>query len=70
VEADQSASRRRQDELEAHLLAVLAGNWRDAAEKGRYLLNRFAATLTSQDRLRQRLIATVLADFARLSGKS
>jgi Transglutaminase-like superfamily len=47
VEADQSALRRRQAELEAHLLAAPAADWREAAEKARYLLNFFAATLTS-----------------------
>ena len=70
VEADQSALRRRQDELEAHLLAAPATNWCEAAEKARYLLNLFAATLTSQDPRRQKLIAAVLADFERLSGES
>jgi len=63
VEADQSALRLRQDELEAHLLAAPAANWREAAEKARYLLNLFAATLTSQDPRRQKLIAAVLARF-------
>jgi hypothetical protein len=67
VEADQSALRLRQDELEAHLLAAPAADWGEAAEKARYLLNLFAATLTSQDPRQQRLIAAVLADFARLS---
>ena len=70
VEADQSALRLRQDELEAHLLAAPAANWREAAEKARYLLNLFAATLTSQDPRRQKLIAAVLADFERLSCES
>jgi hypothetical protein len=69
VEADQSALRRRQDELEAHLLAAPAANWREAAEKARYLLNLFAATLTSQDPRRHKLIAAVLADFERLAGE-
>src|SRR5713226_5091442 len=69
VEADQNALRLRQDELEAHLLAAPAANWHEAAEKARYLLNLFAATLTSQDPRRQKLIAAVLADFERLSGE-
>jgi hypothetical protein len=69
VEADQSALRLRQDELEAHLLAAPAANWREAAEKARYLLNLFAAMLTLQDPRRQKLIAAVLADFERLSGE-
>jgi hypothetical protein len=69
VEADQSALRLRQDELEAHLLAAPPANWREAAEKARYLLNLFAATLTQQDPRRQKLIAAVLSDFERLSGE-
>jgi hypothetical protein len=69
VEADQNALRLRQDELEAHLLAAPAANWREAAEKARYLLNLFTATLTSQDPRRRKLIVAVLADFERLSGE-
>jgi hypothetical protein len=60
----------RQEELEAHLLASPAANWHEAAEKARYLLNLFAASLTSQDPRRQKLIVAVLADFKRLSGES
>ena len=70
VEADQRALRRRQDELEAHLLAAPAADWREEAEMARYLLNPFGATLTSQDPRRQKLIAAVLADFERLSVES
>jgi len=62
--------RLRQDELESHLIAAPAASWQEAAEKARYLLNLFAATLTSQDPRRQKLIATVLADFERLSGRT
>jgi len=67
VEADQSALRVRQDELEAYLLAAPTENWREAADKARYLLTLFAATLTSQDPRRQMLVAAVLADFELLS---
>ena len=67
VEANERALRERQDELEAHLIAVPAANWPEAAEKARYLLNLFAATLSAQDPRRQTLIAAVLADFQRLS---
>jgi hypothetical protein len=49
VEANEKALRLRQDELEAHLLAAPAANWREAAEKARYLLNLFAAFLGAQD---------------------
>jgi hypothetical protein len=67
VEANEQTLRLRQDELESHLIAAPAANWPEAAEKARYLLNIFAATLTSQDPRRQKLIAAVLEDFARLS---
>lgn len=70
VETDQNALRVRQEELESHLLASPAANWHEAAEKARYLLNLFSESLTSQDPRRQKLIATVLADFKRLSGES
>lgn len=70
VETDQNALRVRQEELETHLLASPAANWHEAAEKARYLLNLFSASLTSQDPRRQKLIAAVLADFKRLSGES
>ena len=49
VEANERALRLRQDELESHLIAAPAANWQEAAEKARYLLNLFAATLTSED---------------------
>ena len=70
VEANERVLRLRQAELETHLLAAPAANWYEAAEKARYLLNLFAATLAAQDPRRQTLIAAVLADFARLSGES
>jgi len=70
VEANEKTLRLRQDELESHLLAAPAANWEEAAEKARYLLNLFAATLTAQDPRRQTLIAAVLADFDRLARES
>jgi hypothetical protein len=70
VEADEKQLRLRQDELESQLLAAPAGNWHDAADKARYLLNLFAAIPSAQDPRRQKLIAAVLADFQRLSGES
>ena len=70
VEANERVLRLRQAELETHLLAAPAANWHEAAEKARYLLNLYAATLAAQDPRRQKLIAAVLADFARLSGES
>jgi len=67
VESNEKALRLRQDELESQMLAAPAASWHEAAEKARYLLNLFAATLTTQDPRRQRLIAAVLADFKRLA---
>jgi hypothetical protein len=70
VEANEKALRLRQDELECHLLAAPAANWREAAEKARYLLNLFAVTLAAQDPRKQKLVAAVLADFKRLSDEN
>jgi hypothetical protein len=70
VEANEQSLRLRQDELETQLIAAPAANWHDAAEKARYLLNRFAATPSGQDPRRQKLIAAVLADFTRLTGEN
>jgi hypothetical protein len=70
VESNEKALRVRQDELESHLLAAPATSWPEAAEKARYLLNLFAATLAAEDPRRQKLIAAVLADFDRLSDES
>ena len=70
VEANEKALRLRQEELEEHLVAAPAANWHEAAEKARYLLNLFAATLAAQDPRRQTLIAAVIADFERLGRES
>jgi hypothetical protein len=67
VEADAQSLRLRQEALEAQLLALPAGSWLEAAGKARYLIGLFAATQAAQDPRRQKLIANVLDDFARLS---
>ena len=67
VEENEKALRLRQDELESHLLAAPAANWHEAADKARYHLKLFAATLAAQDPRRQKLIAAVIADFERLA---
>ena len=67
VAADQDALRQRQEELETQLIAAPAHSWTDAAEKARYLLRLFATTAIAQDPRRQRLVASVLEDFARLT---
>ncbi len=69
VEANEKALRLRQDELESQLLAAPAANWHEAAKKGP-LSSLFATTLAAQDPRRQKLIAAVLADFARFSDES
>jgi hypothetical protein len=66
VEANETTLRRRQDELEGHLLAAPAASWHEAADKAGYLLKLFAGTPAAQDPRRQKLIAAVLADFERL----
>jgi hypothetical protein len=70
VAANAEALRLRQDELEAHLVAAPAADWLEAAEKARYLLGLFAATQAAQDPRRQKLIASLLSDFERLSAKT
>ena len=62
--------RAKQDELESQLLAAPASDWREAADKARYLLALFAASLGGQDPRRQKLIEAVLDDFKRLAGDS
>jgi len=41
--------------------------WPEAAAKARYLIQLFAGTAEAQEARRQTLIASVLADLARLS---
>lgn len=67
VEANERALRQRQDELEAQLLAAPSADWREAAEKARYLMGLFAVTPAAQDPRKQKLIESVLRDFDRLS---
>jgi hypothetical protein len=67
VEANEKSLRLRQDELEARMVAAPAANWREAAEKARYLLNLFAVSLAAQDPRRQKLVTAVLDDFERLA---
>jgi hypothetical protein len=68
VQADQSALRLRQEELESAMLAGSARTWPEAAAKARYLIELYAATPEARDPRRQQLIACVLADLARLGG--
>jgi hypothetical protein len=70
VMADQSALRQRQDEVESHLLAQPAEDWVQAADKARYVLGLYAASLARGDVRIAHLIAAVLEDFDRLSASS
>jgi hypothetical protein len=67
VEANEQASRVRQDELEQRLTAAPAATWQEAADKARYLLKLFGASLAVQDSRKQMLLEAVFADFDRLS---
>jgi hypothetical protein len=57
----------RQEELEAFLAAEPATSWSELAAKARYLIELFAATAEGQDARRQKLIKTVLDEFARMA---
>ena len=70
VEANQVALRRGQEEVERQLLALPAENWRQAADKARYLLGLLAASAARGDARTLRLIEAVLEDFNRLSGQA
>ena len=69
VRDQRNALRARQNALEEQLVAAPAESWEEAAEKARYLLTLFAASVDAQDPRRQKLIAAVLDDFDRLSGE-
>lgn len=69
VEADQAALRARRTELEKFLLTAPAPTWLEAADKARYLIGLLATTSLARDPRRQKLIASVLDDFARLAGE-
>ena len=70
VEANERRLREQRDELESHLLAAPATTWQEAADKARYLLNLYAATLGAGDTQRRTLIEAVFADFAHLDRTS
>jgi hypothetical protein len=67
VEANERTLRLRQEELEAHLADAPAATWEEAAEKVRYVLGLYAATLTAEDTRRRTLVEAVLKDLERLS---
>jgi hypothetical protein len=67
VEANERSLRLRQEELEAHLADAPAASWEEAAEKVRYVLGLYAATLTAEDTRRRTLVEAVLEDLERLA---
>jgi len=67
VEVTERSLRLRQDELEAHLAGAPAASWEEAAEKARYVLGLYAATLTAEDTRRRTLVEAVLEDLERLA---
>src|SRR5689334_23588292 len=69
VEANAKLLRERQGALELELLAVPATSWLEAVAKARYVLNLYAASLAPTDTRHRDLVAVVLADLTRLSGK-
>jgi hypothetical protein len=67
VEANERSLRLRQEELEAHLADAPAPSWEEAAEKARYVLGLYKATLTAEDTRRRTLVEAVLEDLERLA---
>jgi hypothetical protein len=70
VTADQEALRQRRGELEKLLVAAPAANWREAAEKARYLITILAQTSAGREPRRQKIIESVLQDFKRLTAET
>ena len=69
VEANEHALRERRDQLESHLIAAPAASSAEAAEKARYVIGLYAASLGAVDTQRHTLVAAVLADFTRLAAE-
>ena len=67
VEADQSALRRRRDELEKHLFGAPSTSLIEVSAKARYLLQLYAASHDASDPRRQQLISTVLEELDTLA---
>ncbi|MGF6429088.1 MULTISPECIES: hypothetical protein [Bradyrhizobium] len=69
VESRARELRERQSVLESGLMSVAATSWPEAAAKARYVLNIYAASLSPDDTRHRDLVASILADFARLDGQ-
>jgi hypothetical protein len=68
VEAQVRELREREAELENRMMSVPATSWPEAAVKARHLLNRYAASLPTEDTRHRALVAALFDDFARLNG--
>lgn len=69
VEANAKLLRDEQAVVENQIIGAPAACWAEAVAKTRYVLDRYAATLAPTDTHHRALVAAVLADLARLSGK-
>lgn len=67
VEENEATLRQRQEDLESRLATAPATTWVEAAERARYLLKLFLDTSQGRDPRRQKLVASLLEDFSRLS---
>ncbi|AND93271.1 MULTISPECIES: hypothetical protein [Bradyrhizobium] len=70
VENNVRELREREADLENRLMTVPATSWPEAAVKARYLLNLYAASLSTEDSRHRALVTALFDDFARLSGDS
>lgn len=69
VENNVRQLRQRESDLENRLMTVPAASWPEAAVKARYLLNLYAASLSTEDTRHRALVAALFDDFARLNGE-
>jgi hypothetical protein len=70
VQADQVTLRQRREELEKLLVVAPAANWREVAEKARYLIAILAQTSAGREPRRSKIIDSVLEDFDRLAAEA
>jgi hypothetical protein len=67
VAASEAALQVQRDALEAAFADAPATTWPELVKRVRYLVELFAATAEGQDERRQKFIASVLDDLARLA---
>lgn len=70
VEVHVRELRERETEVEHRMMMVPAASWPEAAVKARHLLNLYVASLPAEDTRHRTLVAALLDDFVRLSGKA